>query len=211
MEKPRTIHDFGGFPGELYAVEYPAPGSAKLAGRVQEYLGKSRAGLDLDWGLDHGCWSVLNQMYPRADIPVIQVSLDASKPAAEHYALAKDLQALRGEGILILGSGNMVHNLRRIVLKNNDFNKFNEPFGLDWAIEANDLFKKFIMENNHTALIDYPSLGKAVQLAVPTPEHYLPMLYALALKKEDEQVTFFNDKPLAGSLTMTSFLIDKGN
>ena len=209
MDKPRTIHDFGGFPRELYEVEYSASGSPQFALITQKLLTNAAVGLDRDWGLDHGCWSVLRQMYPKADIPVIQLSLDYTKPASEHYTLAKDLAGLRKKGVLIIGSGNMVHNLRRIVLKDNDFSRFNEPYGLDWAIEANDLFKKLILENKHRTLIDYSSLGRAVELAVPTPEHYLPMLYPLAIKEDDEIVTFFNDQPLAGSLTMTSFIVDK--
>ena len=176
---------------------------------TKKLITKNEVGLDEDWGLDHGCWSVLNQMYPDADIPVVQLSLDYTRSAQDHYALAKELVPLRKEGVLILGSGNMVHNLRRIVLKGNDFRNFNEPFGLDWAIEANELFKKLIDEKNHQELIDYHRLGKAVELAVPTPEHYLPLLYTLALQQEDEAVTYFNDSPLAGSLTMTSLLIQQ--
>ena len=146
-------------------------------------------------------------MFPRADVPVVQLSLDHGKPAQYHYDLAKELAPLRGQGVLILGSGNIVHNLRRVVFTGNGVADFNRPFGLDWAIEANDLFKKLIDENNHQALIDYQSLDPAVQLAVPTPEHYLPLLYALALKGEGELLTYFNDKPVGGSLTMTSLII----
>jgi 4,5-DOPA dioxygenase extradiol len=207
MEWPRTIHDFGGFPRPLFEVHYPAPGSPWLAGETAKAVRSTQIGLDKDWGLDHGCWSVLRQMFPGAGVPVVQLSLDYSKAAQYHYDLAKELAPLRAQGVLILGSGNMVHNLRRVVLRTNSLSDFNEPFGLDWAIEASDLFKKLIDENNHQRLIDYPSLGRAVQLAVPTPEHYLPMLYALALKQDDEPVTYFNDKPLAGSLTMTSLWI----
>ena len=207
MEKPRTIHDFGGFPRELFEAQYPAPGSQWLAQETSEVVKSVEVGLDKDWGLDHGTWSVLKQMYPRADIPVVQLSLDYTKPAKFHYDLGKELAPLRNKGVLIVGSGNIVHNLRRVVIKGNHFSDFNQPFGLDWAIEANELFKRLINENNHEALVDYPSLGSAVQLAVPTPEHYLPMLYAIALKQEHESLTYFNDKPLAGSLTMTSLLI----
>jgi 4,5-DOPA dioxygenase extradiol len=207
MDTPRTIHDFGGFPRELFEVQYPAPGNLWLAQETKKVIKNIEVGLDKDWGLDHGCWSVLKQMYPDADIPVVQLSLDDTKPALEHYYTAKQLAPLRKEGVLILGSGNIVHNLRRVVFKNNSIIDFNEPFGLDWAIEANELLKKLINENNHTALTDYQSLGKAVQLAVPTPEHYLPLLYALALKQEDETISYFNDKPVGGSLTMTSLII----
>jgi 4,5-DOPA dioxygenase extradiol len=207
MEKPRTIHDFGGFPNELYRVEYPALGSNGLAQEVKDAIKKTRVSLDEEWGLDHGCWSVLKQMFPDADIPVVQLSLDSTKPAQEHYHIAKELVKFREKGVLILGSGNMVHNLRRVDLKNNSLSDFNEPFGLDWAIEANELIKKLINENNHAALADYQSLGKAVQLAVPTPEHYLPLLYVLALKQEGGAISYFNDKPVGGSLTMTSLVI----
>lgn len=208
MEKPRTIHDFGGFPRELYQAQYPAPGSSWLAGETQAAVKGTAVGLDQDWGLDHGCWSVLKPMYPQADIPVVQLSLDTAKTPQAHYDLAKELAPLRQQGVLILGSGNMVHNLRRIVLKGNSMSDFNQPFGLDWAIEANELFKKLIDEKDHQALIDYPVLGRSVQLAIPTPEHYLPMLYALALKQDDEAISYFNDQPVAGSLTMTSLKIE---
>lgn len=207
MEQPRTIHDFGGFPPELYAVQYPAPGSPWLASRVQSIVHHARVEPDQGWGLDHGCWSVLHVMYPQANIPVVQLSLNHDAPAQYHYDLAKELAPLREEGVLILASGNMVHNLRRVVFRNGTVEDFNVPYGLDWAIEANDLFKKLILENQHQALIDYRKLGNAVQMAIPTPEHYLPMLYSLALKGENESVTFFNDVALAGSLTMTSMII----
>ena len=209
MEKPRTIHDFGGFPRELFAAQYPAPGSPWLAEETKETIKKRLVALDEGWGLDHGCWSVLNQMFPEADIPVIQLSLDFDLIPQQHYDLAKELASLRKKGVLILGSGNMVHNLRRVVLKGNSLSDFNLPFGLDWAIEANDLFKKLIDENNHKRLVDYHALGKAVELAVPTSEHFLPLLYALALKEENDCTTYFNDKPVAGSLTMTSLIIDQ--
>lgn len=208
MEQPRTIHDFGGFPQELYKAQYPAPGSPWLARETQSMIKDTPVGSDEDWGLDHGCWSVLKPMYPQADIPVVQLSLDTAKTSQAHYDLAKELAPLRQQGVLIVGSGNMVHNLRRIVLRGYSMSDFNQPFGLDWAIEANELFKKLINEKDHAALIDYPSLGKSVQLAVPTPEHYLPLLYVLALQQEGESVSYFNDQPVAGSLTMTSIKID---
>ena len=204
MEKPRTIHDFGGFPQELFGVQYPAYGSPWLASATRIALKSIEVGFDQDWGLDHGCWSVLKRIYPQADVPVVQLSLDYTKQAQDHYTLAEELSSLRQQNVLIVGSGNMVHNLRRMVLKESDFNR---PFGLDWAIEANELFKKLIHEDRHKELINYQTLGQSVQQAVPTPEHYLPMLYALALKGSGETVTYFNDKPVAGSLTMTSFVI----
>ena len=208
MQQPRTVHDFGGFPRALFEVQYPAPGSLWLAETTQGLIEKSTVNLDNEWGLDHGCWSVLVQMYPAADIPVVQLSMDYTQPAQYHYDLAKELAPLRSQGVLILGSGNMVHNLRRIVLRGGGLDDFNTPFGLDWALEASALFKKLIDENRHAELINYPALGTAVQLAVPTPEHYLPMLYALALKEEKDKITYFNDQPVAGSLTMTSLVID---
>lgn len=208
MSKPRTIHDFGGFPAELFAAQYPAPGSPELAQWTQQVMEKTPVSLDQAWGLDHGAWSVLKQMYPDADIPVVQLSLDYTRQGREHYELAKELAPLRKKGVLILGSGNIVHNLRLVRLKGG-WDSLNEPFAFDWAIEADQLFKKLIAENDHQRLADYEALGTAVQLAVPTPEHYLPLLYVLALKEEDESITYFNDKPLAGSLTMTSLIINK--
>jgi 4,5-DOPA dioxygenase extradiol len=211
MEKPRTIHDFGGFPRELFEVQYSAPGSPWLARETKNILKKTEVRLDGEWGLDHGCWSVLRQMFPAADIPVVQLSLDYTKSGPEHYALAKELAPLRQKGILIIGSGNIVHNLGRVVVKGDGLRDFNKPFGLDWAIEASALFKRLINENRHLELADYPSLGHAVRLAVPTPEHYLPMLYALALKQENESVLYFNDQPVGGSLTMTCLIIDQAS
>lgn len=207
MEKPRTIHDFDGFPQALFAAQYPAPGSRELAETVQRTVKNVAVNLDSEWGLDHGCWSVLLQMYPQGDIPVVQLSMDYTQPPQFHYDLAKELAPLRDQGVLILGSGNMVHNLRRVVFRTGSLSDFNEPFGLDWALEASALFKKLIDEDRRSELIDYPSLGPAVQLAVPTPEHYLPLLYILALKEPGEAHSYFNDFPLAGSLTMTSLVI----
>lgn len=207
MPWPRTIHDFGGFPPALFAVEYPAPGSAELARAVQAALAPAPVELDRDWGLDHGAWSVLRNMYPEADVPVVQLSLDIAKTPRDHYDLARALAPLRREGILILGSGNMVHNLFRVALPTGRVTDFNEPFGLDWALEASATLKRLIDAGDHAALIDYPSLGEAVELAVPTPEHYLPMLYALALREPAEPLAYFNDVAVAGSLTMTSFVI----
>jgi 4,5-DOPA dioxygenase extradiol len=207
MPKPRTIHDFGGFPRPLYEAQYPAPGDPALAQTISTLVKRFDVALDQDWGLDHGCWSVLKQMFPAADIPVLQLSLDTARTPQAQYDLAKELAPLRHQGVLILGSGNIVHNLRRVVLRGNSLNDFNTPFGLDWALEASALFKQLIDEDRHAELTDYQSLGSAVQLAVPTPEHYLPLLYALALKEAGESITYFNDYPLAGSLTMTSLVI----
>jgi len=203
MQKPRTIHDFGGFPRELFAVQYPAPGSPELAKETKNLVKKTITGLDEKWGLDHGCWSVLTRMYPAAGIPVIQMSLDSSRPAQYHYELAGELSPLREKGVLIIGSGNMVHNLGLV-----DWRKMDEPgYGYDWAIEANETMKKFILSNDHQSLINYRARGNSFDLAIPTPEHFLPLLYALALKEEHEPIEFFNDKPVMGSLTMTSLRI----
>ena len=204
LEKPRTIHDFGGFPQELFEVQYPAPGSPALAKRVQESITSAAISADSDWGLDHGCWSVLRRMYPQADVPVVQLSLDYTQSAGFHFELGRQLACLRKEGVLILGSGNMVHNLRRIVLVSDDFN---EAFGLDWALEASKQLKHLIAEERYEDLIHYQSISEEMLLAVPTPEHYLPLLYSLAVKQDDDQMAFFNDEPLGGSLTMTSLVI----
>jgi len=204
MPAPRTIHDFGGFPDELYQVSYRAPGSKWLAQETKNCISSVSVGFDLEWGLDHGCWSVLKNMYPKADVPIVELSMDFTQPAQFHYNLGKELLPLREMGVLIIGSGNMVHNLRKVSVRGEDFN---EPSGYDWAIEANDLFKKLIVENDHEKLIDYPLLGEPAQMAIPTPDHYLPMLYALSLQKPGETVSFFNDEAVAGSLTMTSFTI----
>ncbi|MGZ3865593.1 MAG: 4,5-DOPA-extradiol-dioxygenase [Bacteroidia bacterium] len=201
MEKPKTIHDFGGFPQDLFDVEYPAKGSVSLAKEIKSDIRKTETRLDEDWGLDHGCWSVIKQMYPNADVPVLQLSLDYTKPAQWHYDLAKDLAALRKKGVLIVGSGNMVHNLGMVSWRN-----MNGP-GYDWAIEANENFKKLIADNNHKPLIQYESLGSWAKLSIPSPDHWLPLLYTLGLKEEKEEVSFFNDKTLAGSLSMTSVKI----
>jgi 4,5-DOPA dioxygenase extradiol len=207
MPAPRTIHDFGGFPPELYAARYPAPGSPSLAEEVRQLLGPAAVGLDHEWGLDHGCWSVLRQMFPQADIPVVQLSLNATLAPQVHYTLAQALAPLRQRGVLILGSGNMVHNLRRVVLPSGSLSDFNRPFGLDWALEARALLKSLIDQDQHAELANYPALGPSVQLAIPTPEHYLPLLYALALQDEEDKVTFFAGKVTMGSISMRSLRI----
>ncbi len=202
MEKPRTIHDFGGFPEELYMVQYPAPGSPGLAKETSGIIKKANVGLDETWGLDHGCWSVVKHLYPEADIPVIQMSLDYNLSPRQHYELSKELKILRRKGILIIGSGNMVHNLRLV-----EWSKLNEVYAYDWAAEASEKMKKFIFSGDHKQLISYQTQGRAFDLAIPTPEHYLPLLYVLALKEENDNIEIFNDKPLAGSLTMTCLKI----
>ncbi|MCB0515753.1 MAG: 4,5-DOPA dioxygenase extradiol [Chitinophagales bacterium] len=203
MENPRTIHDFGGFPQALYQVQYPAPGSPALAKDVSSIVTQTSVGLDDKWGLDHGAWSVIKHLYPNADVPIVQMSLDYSKPPQYHYELAKELAVLRQKGILIVGSGNMVHNLGMVA-----WNKLNETdYAYDWAAEANEKMKQYIINGNDAALVNYAAQGKAFQLAIPTPEHYLPLLYTLALRNNNEEVSLFNDKAVGGSLTMTSVKI----
>jgi 4,5-DOPA dioxygenase extradiol len=205
LDAPPTIHDFSGFPRELFEVEYPAPGSAWLARETIAAVKRVAIGIDREWGFDHGCWSVLRQMYPKADIPVVQLSLDTTKPARFHYKLAVELSPLRNRGVLIVASGNIVHNLGLAAVPKSGCSS--TPFGLPWALEASALFKSLIDSDAYDALIDFPSLGSAVQLAVPTPEHYLPLLYALALKSPDESIDYFNDEVVAGSLMMTSLVV----
>jgi 4,5-DOPA dioxygenase extradiol len=200
MQHPQTIHDFSGFPQALSNVQYPAPGNPKLAEETNALISKTDVGLDHDWGLDHGTWSVARRMYPEAKIPVLQLSIDYYKPGQYHYELAKDLAALRKKGVLIIGSGNMVHNLRMAA-----WDKLNQSgYGFDWAIEMNEIFKKNIIDGNHAALADYQKLSASAKLAIPTPDHYYPLLYTLALQEKHEEPVFFNDKVVAGSLTMTS-------
>lgn len=205
MQNPRTIHDFGGFPRALYEVQYPAAGSPELAKETQRTITKTQVHLDDQWGLDHGAWSVIKHLYPRADIPVIQLSLDRYQPARFHYELSQQLDVLRSKGVLIVGSGNMVHNLRMVA-----WDKLNvTDYAFDWAAEASEKMKSAILKGDHNTLINFQSQGKAFNLAIPTPEHYLPLLYALALQGKNEKVSLFNDKAVAGALTMTSVLISK--
>lgn len=204
MEKPRTIHDFGGFPQALFDVQYPAPGSPHYADETKATIKKTIVGLDDKWGLDHGTWSVVKHLYPKADVPVLQLSIDYTQGAQYHYDLAKELASLRNKGVLIVGSGNMVHNLGLIA-----WDKLNvDSYGFDWAIEASEKMKKFILADDHKSLINFKSQGKAFDLSIPSPEHYLPLIYTLALKESNEKITLFNDKAVAGSLTMTSLKID---
>jgi len=201
MEHPETIHDFGGFPKALFDVRYPAPGDPKLARETASRVHSTTVDLAHDWGLDHGTWTVVRHMYPEAVIPVLQLSIDYSKGPHHHYELAKELAGLRKKGVLVIGSGNMVHNLRLVSWD------MIQGGGYDWANEMNDKFKTLILNNDHSSLIEYERLGKEARLAIPTPEHYLPLLYTLALKDKDETVSFFNDKAIGGSLTMTSVKI----
>jgi len=200
MQNPRTIHDFGGFPKELYEVQYPAPGNPELAKEVSELIKpKDTVHLDHKWGLDHGAWTVVKHLFPEANIPIVLLSIDYTKDALYHYNLANQLQKLRDKGVLIIGSGNIVHNLGQIA-----WNKLNENYAYDWAVEANDKIKQWILNDNHQNLIDFKKQGNAFNLAIPTPEHYLPLLYAMSLKNSKDSISLFNDKPLAGSLSMTS-------
>lgn len=200
MKQPKTIHDFGGFPQALFDVQYPAKGNPELAQAAAKLITSTNVGLDHDWGLDHGTWTVVRHMYPDADIPVLQLSIDYSKPAQYHFDLARQLQALRKKGVLIIGSGNMVHNLRMVA-----WDKLQEnEYGYDWAIEMNAVFKEKIGNRDFQALIDYEKLNAAAKLAIPTPDHYYPLIYTLALQQNNEDITFFNDKVVGGSLNMTS-------
>ena len=200
MKQPKTIHDFGGFPKPLYEIQYPAPGSPELALETKKIIHKTEVGLDDHWGLDHGSWTVIRHMYPNADIPVIQMSLDRTKPAEYHYELAKELSVLRRKGILIIGSGNMVHNLRMVAWDKLD----GEAYAYDWAREANEKMKSYILDGDFKSLVNYKTQGRAFELSIPTPEHYLPLLYALALKEQEDATSLFNDQALGGSLSMTS-------
>lgn len=203
MEMPQTIHDFGGFPKPLYEVQYPAKGNPELAQATQLLLEPALAELDEKWGLDHGAWSVLRHLYPKADIPVIQLSIDYSKPPQYHFDLAQKLSRLRDKGVLIIGSGNIVHNLRLVDFQN--FHKDN--YGFDWAIEARSTINNYLFNGDFQSLIDYETKSTAIQLAVPSPDHFLPLIYTLGLKQKSEDLSLFNDKLLAGSLSMTSVKI----
>ena len=204
MDHPQTIHDFGGFPQSLFDVQYPAPGNPVLAQETASLITSTTVGLDHDWGLDHGAWSVTKQMFPDARIPVLQLSIDYHKSPEYHYNLAKQLSSLRNKGVLILASGNMVHNLGMMKIPSGDFSKINQEFGFDWTVELNSLFKDKILDHDHMALINYEKLHTASKLAIPTPDHYYPLLYAIALQEKKDDTMIFNDKAVAGSITMTS-------
>jgi 4,5-DOPA dioxygenase extradiol len=204
MERPKTIHDFGGFPKALFDVQYPAPGSPELAKETKRLVKSTDVVLDRQWGLDHGAWSVVKHLYPNADVPVIQMSIDHTLKPEQHYALAKEIAALRDRGVLIIGSGNMVHNLGMVA-----WEKLNESFAFDWAQEASDRMERAITSGDHAPLINFHTEGKAFDLAINSGEHFLPLLYALALQDKDEQASLFNQKPVGGSLTMTSVKISK--
>jgi 4,5-DOPA dioxygenase extradiol len=203
MDFPKTIHDFGGFPKELFAVQYPAPGSPSIAKETASLIKSTQVVEDHDWGLDHGAWTVIRHMYPKANVPVLQLSIDYTKGPQYHYDLAKELYSLRKKGVLIVGSGNMVHNLGMVA-----WDRLNDAeYGYDWAKQINGTFKDLISKGHHDKLIKYESLGKEALLAIPTPEHYWPLLYTLALQGKKDDISFFNDKAVGGSLTMTSVKI----
>lgn len=203
MEMPKTIHDFYGFPKELFDVQYPAKGSPELAKETAQLLLPEIVEEEHNWGLDHGAWSVIRHLYPNAEIPVIQLSIDYTKPPQYHFDLAKKLSKLREKGILIIGSGNIVHNLRMVDFRNID----NVGFGYDWAIEAREKTNNWLLDGNFRNLIDYQKQGIAMQTAVPTPDHYLPLIYSLGLKEKSEELSLFNDELIGGSLSMTSVRI----
>lgn len=197
MAKPKTIHDYWGFPEELYGERYPAPGSLALAHEVQRLVTSAKVSLDEEWGLDHGTWVVLKRLFPKADVPVIQLSLDYTKPATFHYALGQELASLRQRGILILGSGDIVHNLGLV-----DFSEGAKP--TDWALEFDAKSKALIEAGDHDALIHYEKLGHAAALSIPTPDHYLPLMYTLAAREPGEEAKFFAEGITFGTVSMTS-------
>lgn len=195
---PETIHDFYGFPQALFDVRYPAPGDPALAQRVASVAKSTQVHTTTDYGLDHGAWSVLRIMYPQADIPVIQLSLDTAQPGAMHYRLGQELGILRDEGVLILGSGNIVHNLRLF--------RFHDPAPADWGARADAAIRSRIEAGDHAALADWRGLGADVSLGIPTPEHYLPLLYALGAQRQDDKIHIFNDR-VTSAISMTSVQI----
>lgn len=202
MSQPRTIHDFGGFPRELFQVEYPAPGSPELARRVQQLLSAAPVGFDENnWGLDHGTWSVLCHAFPKADIPVVQLSIDETKPPQFHYQLAQSLSPLRDEGVLVIGSGNLVHNLHTYAWGRHEV----EPF--DWAVRFETLARDLLLSGNDTPLIDYERLGRDAMLSAPTPDHYLPLLYVIGLRRRADRVTFPVEGFDGGSISMLTIQI----
>jgi 4,5-DOPA dioxygenase extradiol len=201
QEQPRTIHDFGGFPRELYQIQYPAPGEPQLANRVRDLLAPVSAGLDTRWGLDHGTWSVLCHVFPEADVPVIQLSIDEMQPASFHYETAKRLASLRDEGVLIVGSGNLVHNLHAYAWGRQ------QVAPLDWAVRFEERARELLLAGEHEPLIAYETLGRDASLSVPTPDHYLPLLYVLAQARPGEPITFPVEGFDGGSVSMLTIQI----
>ena len=201
MERPRTIHDFGGFPRELFEFQYPAPGSRELAERVRELLGGDAQMDEQHWGLDHGTWSVLCHVFPDADVPVAQLSINETEPAPFHYEMARLLAPLRDEDVLVIGSGNLVHNLHAYSWGKHD----TAPF--DWAVRFEGTARNLILNRDHEPLIYYEKLGKDALLSAPTPEHYLPLLYVLALQRDGDDVSFPVEGFDGGSVSMTTVKI----
>jgi 4,5-DOPA dioxygenase extradiol len=198
---PRTIHDFGGFPRELYEFEYPAPGDPELASRIRDLLAPMNVRFDERWGLDHGTWSVLTHVYPNADVPVVQLSIDETQPAEFHYETGTRLAALRDEGVLVIGSGNLVHNLHAYAWGKHEV----EPLG--WAVRFEERARELLETRNHGPLINYEALGPDATLAAPTPDHYLPLLYIAALQRDDDEVSFPVEGYDGGSISMLSVRI----
>lgn len=203
MEKPKTIHDFGGFPQALFDVQYPAPGDPKLAKETADLIQLTTVGLDHDWGLDHGTWTIVRHMFPEANVPVLQLSIDYYQSPEFHYKLGKELAELRNKGVLIIGSGNMVHNLRMVAWDKQD----QAGYAYDWADYINAQFKEKILSGEHQQLINYHLMGDAALKAIPTPDHYYPLLYTLGLQNNKDSIEIFNDKLMVGSLSMTSVKI----
>lgn len=203
--QPKTIHDFSGFPRELYLQKYPSPGAPLLAQDVIDNIKTTHIEGENKWGLDHGTWTILKYTYPQASIPVIQISIDHYKNSQWHYDLGKELAFLRTKGVLVIGSGNMIHNLRMMRIAGDDFNA---EYGYDWAFNINNIIKNNLIEGNVKSLINYHLLHKDASLAIPTPEHYIPMLYILGMKSKNERIRIFNDKVIAASLNMTSFIVE---
>ncbi len=201
MSRPRTIHDFGGFPRDLYAIEYPAPGSPELAARVRELLSPIAVKMDQEWGLDHGTWSILVHTYPEADVPVIQLSIDETQPAIWHYETARKLASLRDENVLIIGSGNLVHNLHTYAWGRREV----QPY--DWAIRFEALARQTMLAGEFDPLIEYEHLGRDAMLSAPTPDHYLPLLYVLAQRQAAEPVSFPVEGFDGGSISMLTVQI----
>ena len=200
MDKPETIHDFGGFPQKLFDAQYPAPGAADMAKVTAELVGNPKIGLDHEWGLDHGTWSVLLPMYPMADIPVYQLSLDYNRPGQYHYDLGAQLAKLREKGVMIIGSGNIVHNLRALNFDNKNY---------DWAVEFDSKIAGYIEKRDHQSVIDFQKMGAIAKQAHPSYDHFLPLLYTLGLQAKDEVPTFFNASIDMGSVSMRSVLFNK--
>lgn len=193
---PRTIHDFGGFPKELYQVQYPAPGDPALARHVQTLLAPLSVRLNESWGLDHGTWSVLRHAYPDADVPVVQLSIDATKPASFHFGIGKELAPLRNDGVLIIGSGNLVHNLQTYAWGRH------MPDPYDWAIRFENAAKQMMVAGDYQPLVNYEMLGPDAALSIPTPDHYLPLLYVLAAKQNGDIIHFPVQGVDGGSISM---------